>query len=291
MEAFTLCARQGSLTAAAERMGLTPSAISLLLRQLETEMGLRLLDRTTRRLQLTEAGRDVLEGAERVLQERSRLLAGVQGLMARQSGQLVIAASAAIAAVMLPGMMCAFTERHPGIRLVLRDVSPDRVVPMVEEGIAEIGLGTVGEVPIGIRTETLLSDQISAICRRDAPLAARQRLSWTEALGEPCISVVPGDPIRTLIDETLAARGRSLEPAWEVSFFATALSLTAAGFGIALLPGYLVAQSPAMGLMAVPLEEPRVRRDVALVSRAGRSLSPAASAFMAVARGSIAARL
>ena len=63
LEAFALCARQGSLTAAAERMGLTPSAISLLLRQLETELGLRLLDRTTRRLQLTEAGRDALEGS------------------------------------------------------------------------------------------------------------------------------------------------------------------------------------------------------------------------------------
>ncbi|WP_424137832.1 LysR family transcriptional regulator [Roseomonas chloroacetimidivorans] len=290
LEAFALCARQGSLTAAAERMGLTPSAISLLLRQLETELGLRLLDRTTRRLQLTEAGRDALEGAERVLQERSRLLAGVQGLAARQGGQLVIAASAAIAAVMIPGMLRDFTERHPGIRLVLRDVSPDRVAPMVEEGAAEIGLGTVGEVPTGIRTETLLSDQLSAICRRDAPLASRQRLSWAEALREPCISVVPGNPIRTLIDETLAAQGRSLEPAWEVSFFATALSLTAGGFGIALLPGYLVGQSPAMGLLALPLEEPKVQRDVVLVLRAGRSLSPAASAFMAVARRSVSAR-
>lgn len=289
LEAFVLCARQGSLTAAAERMGLTPSAISLLLRQLEADMGLRLLDRTTRRLQLTEAGRDALEGAERVLQERNRLLAGVQGLAARQAGQLIVAASAAIAAVMIPGMMRAFTEHHPGIRLVLRDVSPDRVVPMVEEGIAEIGLGTVGEVPTGLRTETLLSDQISAICHIGAPHAARHRLSWAEALTEPCISVVPGNPIRTLIDETLAAQGRKLEPAWEVSFFATALALTTAGFGIALLPGYLVGQSPGMGLVAVPLEEPRIRRDVTLVSRAGRSLSPAASAFISVARRSVPA--
>ncbi len=288
LEAFSLCSRQGSLTAAAGRMGLTPSAVSLLLRQLEEEIGLRLLDRTTRRLQLTEAGREALDGAERILAERNRLATRMKGLVSCQGGQLAVAASAAIAAVLVPKMLQAFNRQHPGLRLILHDVPPDGVVSSVENGMAEIGLGTVGELTDGLRAETLLSDQVSAICRPDTHLAGRRRLTWEEVMVEPCICVARGNPIRTLIDDTLATQGRILHPKWEVSFFATALSLTVAGFGVALLPSYLVGQEPLSGLIAIPLEEPRIQRDVALVLPAGRTLSPAATAFIAVARRSIA---
>jgi len=99
-------------------------------------------------------------------------------------------------------------------------------------------------------------------------------------LRTPCICVGPGNGIRELIDATLARKGRKIVPAWEVAFLTTALSMTAQGLGITITPGYLVAYLQYPMLVAVPLRNPVVRRNLTVISRAGRSLSPAARRFI-----------
>ena len=105
-------------------------------------------------------------------------------------------------------------------------------------------------------------------------------MSWDEVLRAPCICVGPGNGIRELIDATLARKGRKIVPAWEVAFLTTALSMTAQGLGVTITPSYLVAYLQYPMLVAVPLRNPVVRRNLTVIWRAGRSLSPAARRFV-----------
>ena len=141
-------------------------------------------------------------------------------------------------------------------------------------------IGTINAGSHDLVLETLVSDRMSAICRRDHRFATRDALSWDEVIKEPCISVIPQTGIRELVDSTLARKGIRFAPRWQVSFLTTALSMTAHCLGTSILPGYLVPHLQYPVLVAVPLKAPVVRRKLSAISRSGSSLSPAARAFI-----------
>lgn len=285
IEAFVLTCSLNSITAAADRMQLTQSAVSILIRQFEIGLGARLLDRTTRTLRPTAAGLEALPRAQKLLRDRDALVSSVRGLVDIERGRVSFAVTAAVASALMPAALAEFKRRHPDIEIAMQDVAPDRLVAKVLSEEVEFSIGTVTTDSRDIALETLLSDRLSAICRRDAPIAQRGEVSWEEALREPCISVAPGTGIRELIDKTLASRGKTLAPAYEVAFLTTALSMTAMGLGISITPGYLVAHLQYPMLVAIPLRNPVVRRSLTVISRAGRSLSPAARSFVDLVKG------
>lgn len=289
-DAFVLACEIGSITGAAERMGLTQSAVSVLIRQLEAALGARLFDRTTRALRPTAAGREALPAAQRILRDRDLLVTTLRGVSEKKRGRVSFAVTAAVASALMPAALQAFRAEFPEIEIDMRDVAPDQLVPKLLAEDVEFSIGTVTSDPREFTLETLVSDRLSAICRRDSPMGRRRELTWDEVLRVPSISVAAGSGIRTLIDATLARRGKRLTPAWEVAFLATALSMTAQGLGISIMPGYLVAHLQYPTLVAVPLRDPVVRRNLTAIWRAGRSLSPAARSFLDVAKNMIVAR-
>ncbi len=280
IEAFVWTCSLGSITAAAERMSLTQSAVSVLIRQLELGLGAQLLDRTTRALHPTAAGCEVLPRAQRLLRDRDSMVSAVKGLADVEQGKVSFAVTAAVASALMPNALAQFSRQHPGVAIAMQDVAPDRLVAKVLSEEVEFSIGTITSPPHEIARETLISDRLSAICRRDDPLGQRSEVSWDEVLRTPCICVGPGNGIRELIDATLARKGKKIMPAWEVAFLTTALSMTAQGLGITITPGYLVAYLQYPMLVAVPLRNPVVRRNLSVISRAGRSLSPAARRFI-----------
>jgi DNA-binding transcriptional LysR family regulator len=280
IEAFVWTCSLGSLTAAAERMSLTQSAVSVLIRQLELGVGAQLLDRTTRTLHPTAAGREVLPRAQRLLRDRDSMVSAVKALADVEQGRISFAVTAAVASALMPGALAQFSRQHPGVAIAMQDVAPDQLVAKVLAEEVEFSIGTITSPPREIAQETLISDRLSAICRRDDAFGRRSEVSWDEVLRTPCICVGPGNGIRELIDATLARKGKKIVPAWEVAFLTTALSMTAQGLGITITPGYLVAYLQYPMLVAVPLRNPVVRRNLTVISRAGRSLSPAARRFI-----------
>jgi DNA-binding transcriptional LysR family regulator len=280
IEAFVWTCSLGSITAAAARMSLTQSAVSVLIRQLELGMGTKLLDRTTRALHPTAAGREVLPRAQRLLRDRDSMMNAVKGLADVAHGKVSFAVTAAVASALMPAALAQFSRQYPGVEIAMQDVAPDRLVAKVLAEEVEFSIGTITSPPREIAQETLISDQLSAICRRDDELGRRDEVSWDEVLRAPCICVGPGNGIRELIDATLARKGKKIVPAWEVAFLTTALSMTAQGLGVTITPSYLVAYLQYPMLVAVPLRNPVVRRNLTVISRSGRSLSPAARRFV-----------
>lgn len=284
LRAFRAVYQLRKLSAAAEQLSVTQSAVSVLLRQLEEGLGARLFDRTTRSLRPTPAAAEAIAVAERILRDVEALGAGLRDLATLRRGRVSLAVTPTLGAILLPPVVQRFARLHPEIRIVMDDCSPDQFVSRVVGEHVELGLGTPERAAADVDIAKLMGDTLALVCRKDHPLAARQRLRWADLQGHPVITVRPGYGIRPLIDGAAAHAGVQLEVANEVSFLSTALWMSHARLGAAVMPSAYARAGGHRDLVVRQLHEPVVSRDISLVTKRGRSLSPAAQALVAVIR-------
>jgi DNA-binding transcriptional LysR family regulator len=291
LEAFLAVAAAEGFTRAAERLHLTQSAVSFLVRELEGQLGVRLFDRTTRAVRLTEAGQGLQPLAEKALAELQSALDDTRDLLAKKRGRLVVAAPPLIASHLVPPVMARFAKDHPGVTLVLRDLLADEILNRVRGGEVEIGIGTFERLDPDIASAALLTDTLILACPQGHPLARKRSLRWKDLAGHPVISLDRHSSLRQLVDRALEKVASYDRPAYEVSFITTAIGLVEAGLGVAVLPSYILSATRNTRLQTRRLTEPVVEREISIVTRRGRSLSPAASAFVDLARRSMRQRL
>jgi DNA-binding transcriptional LysR family regulator len=280
LHAFALACRYGVLTRAAEEMFITQPAVSVLIRQLEESLGMRLFDRTSRSLRPTVAAAEILPTVERMLRDLDTLKSSVKELAGRERGHLRFAATPSIAGAIVPRLIAEYRLLYPNIEVSIDDAAPDRLTAPTLAGDVEFSIGTVNDMPEGLTLQCLARDPLCVICRKDSKLARKRRLTWEEALSFPWIAVKANSGIRNLIDEALFTLGVRKSVQYEVSHMTTGLSMAQAGLGIAIFPGILLASFPHPDLVARTLEAPVVTRDVSLIRRAEHSLSPAAESFV-----------
>jgi DNA-binding transcriptional LysR family regulator len=284
LRAFAAVYQLRKLSAAAEQLFVTQSAVSVLIRQMEEGLGARLFDRTTRSLQPTQAAREAIVVAQRVLRDVDSLGAGLRDLTGLRRGRVCIAVTPTLAEILLPRIVAAFGARHPEIHLVIDDCAPEQFVSRVIGEHVDFGIGTPERAGADVQTHTLVRDHLSVVCLRSHPLAMRSRVRWVDLAGHPVITVRPGYGIRPLIDGTAASVGVALDVVNEVSFLSTALWMTGAGMGASIMPSAFAAWSSNPDLAVRTLTTPKVSRDISVVTKRGRSLSPACEGFIAVMR-------
>lgn len=284
LEAFLLVHKFRSLTRAAQDLRVTQSAVSILIRQLEQAYGLRLFDRTTRALSPTAAATQAVPLAERIVQETASLSRQMHELADARSGRVLMAVSAAAASAIIPTAVKAFRAAHPDIVVEMHDVAIEQLVGNVLASQVEFGIGSTDEASPGITVEPLIRGRLCAIGLRASGFGRKTRISWDRLAGETTIAMRRETRIRAQIDGSLAQQGKQLTPTYEVSLINTALSMTAEGIGITILPSYLLPARQFPSLVAVPLVEPTIHRQLSLIRREGQSPSPAAERFIAVLR-------
>lgn len=289
LRAFVAVYQLRKLSAAATQLFLTQSAVSVLIRQMEDGLGTRLFDRTTRSLQPTAAAHEAVQVAERILRDLDSLGAGLQDLSGLRRGRVTVVITPTLAEILLPPVVRAFRAQHPDIHLVIDDCAPDQFFSRVISEQTDFGIGTPERVGPGVELQTLLRDHLSLVCTRDHPLAQRRSLRWRDLEGLPVTTVRPGYGIRPLIELSAARAGVRLNVMHEVTFLASALWMTGSGLAPAIMPAAYVAASRNPELVARTLTAPKVSRDICLVSKEGRSLSPAAQQFITVLRKTLAA--
>ncbi|MDQ8726594.1 LysR family transcriptional regulator [Bradyrhizobium sp. LHD-71] len=284
LQIFVHVYRAGNLTRAATQLGLTQSAVSLQLRQLEDVFGLRLFDRTTRAVHPTGAATEAVAAAEQILTAASGLTNHMRNLNDGSTGKVTFAASAGFASTFMPPILATFHKFNPGIDVVFYDVPAHHLVDRLLTTEAEFALGSVeGEVP-DVSIEPILKGRLSAVGIDRGAFAAKKQIAWDDLAAFPTIAMRRETMIRINIDAALARFGKSFVPTYEVSLFNTALSMTAAGLGVSILPDYIVLPRQFPTLVAKPLVRPALDRQVSLIRVAGRSLSPAATRFVAQVR-------
>lgn len=280
LRAFVAVYRLRRLAPAAEQLSVTVSAVSVLLRQLEAALGATLFDRRARALEPTPAAHDAIVMAERVLQDVVDLGSSMRGLRDRRRGVVRLAVTPAVASALLPAVVRRFVGEYPDVRLVLEDCAPDQFLGLVLGEQVEFGIGTPEQTAPDIDLRTLVEDRLCVVCPADHPLAARRRVRWADLEDQPLIAVRAGYGVRRLIDAVAARAAVPLRVAHEVGFLSSALWMTSSGLGVSIWPAALLRSSPFDNLVACPLVAPKVTRSISLVTRRGRSLSPASAAFV-----------
>ncbi len=280
IQAFKTVAEFGSFTRAAERLKVAQPALSLSIRELERELNLRLFDRTTRRVELTAAGREFLQSADKLLADLDRAVRDARDLSEKKRGRIVIAAPPLLAAMIVPAAIADFNAAFPGIDVGLVDARNDQILDRLRAGEADLAIGTFDERADGIRREVLAQDALALFCAPFSALAKKRRVRWADLRDQKLIMLTRDSSIRALTERTLAQAGLEAgKPLYEVSQITTAVMLAEAGLGVTVLPAYAWSFARSRDVVSRPMVDPQVSRNIFLIQPDGRSLSPAAESF------------
>lgn len=282
LRAFVTVANLGQFTLAADKLGSSQSAVSTLVRQLETNLNLRLFDRHTRLLRLTQAGIDILPVASRAVADIEGMVESSRELNALRRGKVSIAAGTVQAALLLPPLINAFNKLYPEITVALHDVAEKAVLDYVANGTADLGVGTVPEEDTDLVGTRLTTDEFLVVLHCDDALVKRPELRWTDLAERKLIGPQRGNPIRDRLESELARNGIVLpldKTMQEVALPLTIIGMVEAGLGVAIMTSAVVRLATSMGLIVRTPTEPLIRREVSLIQKQARSLSPAARRF------------
>src|ERR1700741_2530894 len=178
--AFRAVAELSNFRRAAESIHISQPAFSRRIDKLEQALGVRLLERTTRRVSLTAVGRDFARKGEQLLHDLDNTLLGIRGVAATRMGEVTIACVPSTVYYFLSQVIRRYHESYPKIRVKVFDASANDVLSAVSRGEADFGLNFVGGKEPDIEFKPLLEERFVAACRRDHPLAKKRRVSWTE---------------------------------------------------------------------------------------------------------------
>ena len=283
LQAFARIAELGSFQKAAQALHLSQSALSRRISKLEADLGVRLLDRTTRRVRLTAVGRDFLPQARRLIEELETSISGLRDMAKHGSGQVALACVPTAAMHILPPVIKDYSAKHPDNRIRILDVHANEVLQAVLRGEAEFGLTLSGPDESEIETEALFDDPFVLACHRDHPLAKRKTVKWAELAAHRVITVGLMSGNRALLDFGLPGNLPQQRWTYEVQHsFSTGLGLVEAGIGVIAVPMLALAGRKDSRLVSRPLVEPKLTRTLVVIRRRGVTLSPAAQEFLAM---------
>ncbi|HET7808022.1 MAG TPA: selenium metabolism-associated LysR family transcriptional regulator [Gaiellaceae bacterium] len=288
LAAFCAVVERRSFSQAAERLGVTQPAVSLQVRSLEKRLGRKLLDRSGRRVEPTEAGAALYRSAQRMLQLEEQLVDELQAADGGElGGTLHLGASTGPGSTVVPVLLCEFQRANPGVGVSLSISDTQTVVDRVAERELELGVVGAARRHRGVVFEPFFRDEV-VLAVPPAHAFADRTVTLAELRGEPLIVMQEGAGVRHVIEDELRSAGvrlRDLEPRLELGLQESVKAAVAAGFGVTFISRAGISADLAAGTLATArVEGLDPARDISLVRSAGRSPTRAAEAFLDFAR-------
>lgn len=283
LRVFVAVSRHGSFSRAGEAIGLSQSAVSHSMKELEMEMGVRLLDRTTREVALTDAGRRLANRVEPLLDELHAMLLDTRSFGTQHNGRVRIASSQTISAQLMPQCIASGERLYPDIRILLRDQAQQLVLNSVRNAEVDFGIVIDPGENTDLDCEPVLHEPFLLMCREDHPFASQTSVKWQALNGCRLVLQDYASGSRILIDNALKSQGVKTEIAQEIGHTATLFPMVEAGIGISVFPA-LALPVPQGSRLAIRPLEPEINRVLMLAKRKNRSLSPAAQAIWQVVK-------
>jgi len=276
LQAFVATAEKLSFRAAADDLHISAPALSRRIEKLEASLGVRLLERSTRHVALTNVGRVFLEHARSALDELEDGMLGVSDLAAHRSGVVSVACVPSAAYYFLPSVIATFSRDYPGIRVRILDEGANTVLNDVINRRADFGINFVGTQEMDLLFEPIFTERFVLAVHSGHRLARRRKIRWEELCQERFIAVGKSSGNRVLIDSALAQNSRRPTSFYEVAHVSSLLGLVEAGLGVAAVPKLALPAKNHSTLKGIPLVEPEVSRTLGLLHKKNAPLSPAA---------------
>ncbi|PLZ03231.1 LysR family transcriptional regulator [Burkholderia sp. WAC0059] len=288
IRSFVAVAKHRSLTRAAESLFVTQSALSLTIQHLEDDLGVLLFDRSTRRLDLTEAGQEFLPSAERLLQDFDSSIREMRALGQRERGKVGVAAVPSVMALLLPEAVAAYIDAYPNIDIYLREDNSETVQQRIVDGDVDFGICSPWEPDPELVFEPLFEDSFGVVFAPQHAFAAGSGpLHWEALAGQRIIGFSADLGMQHQLTHTPELSEEVREPRYRVSNTSTIETLVARGVGVSVMSALAAQRTPLDRLSLRLLTQPELTRTVGVVRRQGKSLSPAALTMLKYVRAAV----
>jgi len=276
LRAFAMVARERSFTRAAAQLNLSQSALTLQVRDLEAEVGLKLLHRSTRSVELTSAGLEFLPVSARLLDELTHALDDLHALARGERGSVVVVAGASVISLVVAPSIASLAKNFPGITIRILEDLGDEVARRVISGEADFGIASFSRPSKELDSSFLLKDRVGILCRRDHALARKRTLRAQDLTHHPFAILGQGTVLRTVLANNPDVGPVLPRPNYEASSISALVALVEQGAGIALMPSFGAFPATGRKLVFRPIHEPPMFRELCFVAPRRRSLTPAA---------------
>ncbi|MFF8964570.1 LysR family transcriptional regulator [Streptomyces globisporus] len=284
LEYFLAVAEEASFTKAAARVFVTQPCVSAQIRRLERELGQDLLDRSGRRVELTEVGAAVLPHVRAALSSMKEIRGAVDDVTGLVRGQVTVGSVASSLSRQLPRVVAGFSERYPSVEISLTEGSTEQLTEAVRSGRVDVAIVGVGsDPPAGLDVVMLTDEPLICAVGHEHPLAGAGTVPAEELEKHSLICLPEGSALRAAADAAWKSAGIAPRVAFEAGAPGVLVELAARGLGVAVLPEQYVRARPQT-LRPVEIAGPKLRAGLGLAQRAGSRLNPAAGAFHSHAR-------
>ena len=280
LRGFVAAANASSFTAAAQQMSMTQPAFSQLIRELESTLRVKLFERTTRRVKLTEAGERFLAMAERPFDDLQEAYKYVSEMAAGTRGRMAFASLHSVAFGFVIQALGRFKLRYPAINVRLVEGNNSSLVERVLHREVDFAIGTLPVPHRELAFHKLLEDEVLLIYPAGHPFASRKHLAWRDVASEPMVLMPKGSSARELTERGFASCSITRDADYEVVNMVTALSMVRARLAITFMSALAFRHLDATGLRTAHLREPRPVRDIGVITRVDRPLSPIAQTYV-----------
>jgi LysR family carnitine catabolism transcriptional activator len=287
LRGFLLVADYQSFTRAADALFITPSGLSVMISQLEAQVGFRLFDRTTRNVSLTTDGSELLVAARSSVLQLDATIARIAEQAHRATREISVGAPALIASNILPMAISEFQAQRPDLHIRLFDGDLTTILQMVERGELDMGLGFFNPSSGTRRTPFF---RFSLMVARPSSDAAKQRatIPWSALNGQTLIALRSISPIQKVIDKQLARSKVVVHTGDVLNSLDTQLAMVEAGHGIAIIPSFGIPACRNRKLVTTRLTNPIVTVDFHQIRSRATKLPEGAEAFTAFLQSYIA---
>jgi DNA-binding transcriptional LysR family regulator len=277
LRAYVAVLEAASFSEAAKAMHLSQAALSGLIKELESRVGVRLLDRTTRKVSASAVGETFAPMARRVLSSLDEALDNLTNLKELRRGLVRVAAPETLSCTLLPELIAGYNHSHPGVDVRFDDVPIQEVLAGLQNGATDIGFGPAGVVPDqSVEVHIICADPLWVALRSDDPLAKGKSVSWKDLRERPLLNYMPNIAINVLSHMPPRHHPKELVPVHRVN---TALSMLRVRQGAVICPSMAEPLVRGFGLTFLPLLQPAVKWKIAMFVRHSASLSPAVESF------------
>lgn len=276
MRVVVAVADEGGYTAAAHRLRVAQSSLSRTVQEVEQRLGVRLFERTTRRVSTTRDGREFLTVARRALSEFDAALHHFEGYLEGSRGTVSIATLPSLAATMLPPVLAAYRVGHPEVVVRVSDGLSEEVLALLTKGDVDMALTVADQVPVGLEVQQIAVDAFMCLIPPGHPFQSRTEIRWPDLEGVDFVAFDPRSSIRTYVDRVLAQQSVTLGAVTEATNVGAVAGLTSSGLGVTVVPGLVLPMMVFAGLGVRPLVAPVVERDICVITDPRRPLSQAA---------------
>jgi DNA-binding transcriptional LysR family regulator len=279
LSTFLAVAENESFRKAAEQTNISLPAVSMQIKQLEERLGVALLQRTTRKVVLTQEGEKLMISTRKAMAEIDAALLSIEQAANAQQGNLVFACVPTVASTRLPRLVTAFARDYPGISVGIRETAQPELLEAIRKREVDFGIGPMPEKMGEFQCTPLFNDPYVALVPEDHPLAEQNGISLRELTKvSPSLLMLGSSQFQQQLDEVLVKNKISIERNYDFTHVSTMVAMVEAGLGLGILPKLAVPRQTS--LKAVHIVRPVMSRTIGIISMRGHSLSTASQRFV-----------